>query len=206
MQPVIATHPARRGRRAVALVLAILAAGLCAALYFGLDAAGLAALARRRAELAAFVAERPLLAAVAYVVSYAATTAVALPGAAALTVIGGFLFGARGGAALAVLGATAGGALLFLAASTLLGERLRRRAGPRLSALIAGFREDAASYLLALRLAPIFPFWLVNLAAAMVGVRFSTFLWTTALGVIPATFAFALGGAGLDAALQARQI
>jgi uncharacterized membrane protein YdjX (TVP38/TMEM64 family) len=79
-----------------------------------------------------------------------------------------------------------------------------RRAGPRLSTLAAGFREDAFHYLLFLRLVPLFPFFLVNLAPAIVGVRLSPFLAATALGILPATFAFALAGAGLDSAIDAQ--
>ncbi|MGL4975055.1 MAG: TVP38/TMEM64 family protein, partial [Bosea sp. (in: a-proteobacteria)] len=67
-----------------------------------------------------------------------------------------------------------------------------------------GFREDAASYMLFLRLVPVFPFWLVNLAPALAGVPLSTFLWTTLVGIVPGTFAFAFAGAGLDSVVAAQ--
>ena len=66
-----------------------------------------------------------------------------------------------------------------------------------------GLRSDAFSYLLFLRLVPIFPFWLVNLAPALVGVRLATFVGATALGIVPGTFAYALVGEGLDSVIRA---
>jgi uncharacterized membrane protein YdjX (TVP38/TMEM64 family) len=76
-----------------------------------------------------------------------------------------------------------------------------RRAGPRLNALARGFREDAFNYLLFLRLVPLFPFWLINIAPAMFDVRLSTFVAATLIGIIPGTFAFAFVGSGLDSIL-----
>lgn len=194
---------AGRGWRGWAVALLLLAALFGLAWALRLDDRALSALAARRAELAGFVAARLLAAALLYLLAYAAAAALALPGVSALTVAGGFLFGAPAGAALAALGATAGAALLFSAATTVLAARLRERAGPRLAAAMEGFHRNETSWLLFLRLAAIFPFWLVNLAAAAAGARLSTFVWTTLIGVAPAAFAFALAGAGLDSTLAA---
>ncbi len=119
--------------------------------------------------------------------------------------LGGFLFGALVGTATTVVSATLGASLLFLAARSSLAATLRARAGPRMERFRAGFAEDAASYLLFLRLAPIFPFWLVNLAPALLGARFKTFFWTTLVGISPGAFAYALAGAGLDHVFEARK-
>lgn len=200
------TDEGRRERgdwRGWAIALLVVAGLFGLALALRLDDRALSTLAARRADLAGFVAARPLAAALAYVAAYATAAALALPGVSVLTVAGGFLFGAPAGAALATLGAGAGAALLFRAASSILAARLRDRAGPRLAAAMAGFHRNEVSWLLFLRLAAIFPFWLVNLAAAAAGARFPTFVWTTLLGVAPAAFAFALAGAGLDATLAA---
>ena len=94
--------------------------------------------------------------------------------------------------------------MIFLIARSALGEWLTRRAGPFAAKLAEGFRADAFSYLLFLRLVP-FPFWLVNLAPALFGVRLSTFIAASAIGIIPATVTFAVFGAGLDSIIAAQE-
>lgn len=158
-----------------------------------------------REALTQWVAQHHALAMLAFVALYISLAALCIPGAALLTIASGFLFGAVAGALLSVFAATAGGTLLFLAARTSFGDLLRERAGPRLTRLRNGFQADAASYMLFLRLTPAFPFWLVNLASALLGVELRTFLWTTFLGMMPATFAFAVAGVGLDSVVAAHQ-
>jgi uncharacterized membrane protein YdjX (TVP38/TMEM64 family) len=99
----------------------------------------------------------------------------------------------------AVIAATIGATLLFLAARTALGDVLRAKAGPGLRKLEDGFKRDALSYLLVLRLVPAFPFFLVNLAPAFLGVSLRTYLIGTFFGIMPGTFVFASVGAGLGA-------
>ena len=107
---------------------------------------------------------------------YIAVVAMSLPGATILTVSGGIVVRNPASAARGTcLGATIGATILFLIARTAFGDILARRAGPRLARLAEGFREDAFNYLLFLRLVPIFPFSLVNLAPAMFGVRLADF-------------------------------
>jgi uncharacterized membrane protein YdjX (TVP38/TMEM64 family) len=156
----------------------------------------------QRETLQGLVAGHPLTAPLAYVLLYAAATALSLPGAIFLTLGGGFLFGTWLGGGLAVAGATLGAVGIFLIARTALGSALRNRAGPWLRRMEAGFREDAFSYLLVLRLVPLFPFWLVNLVPAMLGVPLSTFAAGTLIGIIPATFVYAGVGNGLGAVLD----
>ena len=115
------------------------------------------------------MAADPLLAALGFVAFYAVATALSLPGALFLTLAGGFLFGTWLGGLLSVVGATSGAVALFLIARSALGAALRDRAAPWLQRLEAGFRRDAFSYLLVLRLVPLFPFWLVNLVPAFLG-------------------------------------
>jgi uncharacterized membrane protein YdjX (TVP38/TMEM64 family) len=155
------------------------------------------ALRENRQALQAFVADNYLAAALLYLAVYAAAVALSVPGAIILTVTGGFLFGSLAGTALVVIGATTGATLLFLIAKTALGDSLRRRAGGLVTKLEAGFRENALSYLLVLRLVPLFPFWLVNLAAAVLGVPLATYVLGTAVGIIPGSYVFATVGAGL---------
>jgi uncharacterized membrane protein YdjX (TVP38/TMEM64 family) len=152
-----------------------------------------------------FVAEHRVLAVLAYIGLYIAAVALSLPGAVFLTVAGGFLFGLAAGASAAVIGATIGATIIFLVARTALGEPLLRRAGPRAAQLAQGFRNDAFSYLLFLRLVPAFPFFLVNLVPAFAGVRLLPFVAATALGVIPGALVYAFAGTGLDSVIAAQK-
>lgn len=201
-----AVETGQAGRRTALrwVPLAVIIAGLVAAFALGLDQyLSLEVLARERAALVAFIAEHRTTAVLAYLGVYAVAVALSIPGGLVLTLAGGFLFGVAIGATLAVVGATVGATLLFLAARTSLGETLRRRAGPWLGRLADGFRADGFSYLLTLRLIPVVPFWLVNLVPAILGMRLLPYVAATLLGIIPATVVFAGVGHGLGATLDA---
>jgi uncharacterized membrane protein YdjX (TVP38/TMEM64 family) len=161
--------------------------------------------ARHHEALSAFIAMHELQAVAAYIAVYIVAAALSIPAGFYLTVIGGILFGAVLGGAAALVGATTGAIGIFLIARSAVGEYFVRRAGPLAQKLAQGFRADAFSYLLFLRLVPIVPFWLVNLVAALAGVRLAIFAGATALGIIPATFIFAFFGAGLDSVITAQQ-
>jgi len=162
-------------------------------------------LVRHRAAIDGFVAARGSLATATFAAIYVVAVALSIPGAAILTIIGGVLFGWLVGALAAIVGATIGATIVFLIARGACGESILRRAGPLAAKLAEGFREDAFHYLLFLRLVPVFPFWLVNLAPAVVGVRLTTFVLATALGIIPGTFAYALVGSWLDSVIAAQE-
>jgi uncharacterized membrane protein YdjX (TVP38/TMEM64 family) len=182
---------------------------LIAALLAGAYALGLhrqlswSALATHETELRAAVAANPAGMAAAYVAVYVAVVAVSIPGGIWLTMGGGLLFGALPGTALAVVAATAGAVLVFLVARSALAPLLRARAGPFLDRVRPGLQRDGFSYLLALRLIPVVPFWLSNLAPALVGMRLPPYAAATFLGIIPATAVFASVGAGLGDVLAA---
>jgi uncharacterized membrane protein YdjX (TVP38/TMEM64 family) len=156
----------------------------------------------QREALQGFVAARPLAAPLVFVLAYAGAVALSLPGGLFLTLAGGFLFGTLLGSVLSVTGATIGAVAIFLVARTALGSSLRDRAGPWLKRMEAGFREDAFSYLLVLRLIPLFPFWLVNLVPAVLGVRLPTFALATLIGIIPGSLVYTSVGNGLGAVLD----
>jgi uncharacterized membrane protein YdjX (TVP38/TMEM64 family) len=153
--------------------------------------------------LAGWVSGHPLLSAGAFVAIYTVVAALALPGAVWLTLGGGFLFGAALGTALTVAGATMGATLLFLFAQRVFGADALQKLGPKAEGLARGIQANAWSYLLVLRLVPLFPFFLVNLVPAFCGVRPAVFIMTTGLGIIPGTAVFALSGAGLGRVLDA---
>ena len=152
-----------------------------------------------REALLELVARQPLATALGFVGVYAVATAVSLPGGVFLTLAGGFMFGTGLATVLVVAGATIGAVAVFLIAKTALGEGLRARAGPWLARMEAGFRQNALSYLLVLRLVPLFPFWLVNLVPAFLGVSVGVFALATFVGIIPGSAVFASVGAGLGA-------
>jgi len=160
---------------------------------------------RQHAVLRDFIARGLTASIAAYVALYVAVVALSLPGALFLTVAGGIMFGAILGGMAALVGATVGAVCIFLIARSALGEYLVRRAGPGAAKVAEGFRADAFSYLLFLRLVPIFPFWLVNLVPALAGVGLRTFVAATALGMIPGTFAFTFVGAGLESVVAAQE-
>jgi len=165
----------------------------------------IAALAENREALRALIGANTVLSLAIFIALYAAVVALSVPGGAVLTIAGGFLFGWLLGGAASIVGATIGASVVFLIARSALGDLLAARAGPWLSRFRQGFQEDAFSYLLFLRLVPIFPFWLVNLAPGLLGVSFGTYVATTILGIIPGTFAYALAGNGLDSVIEAQQ-
>jgi uncharacterized membrane protein YdjX (TVP38/TMEM64 family) len=189
-------------RRILPLAAIIVVVG---AAYLASGGVSLAALVRHRVAIDDFVASHRLLAVLSYMGLYIVIVALSVPGAVFLTVTGGVLFGLALGATAAVVSATIGATLIFLAARTALGDPLLRRAGPRANQLARGFRDDAFSYLLFLRLVPAFPFLLVNLVPAFAGVRLGPFIAATAIGIIPGAIVFALAGVGLDSMIAAQK-
>jgi uncharacterized membrane protein YdjX (TVP38/TMEM64 family) len=184
--------------------IALMVLALVLFFVFGLDRyLSFEQLREHRGTLAGFVAENGVLAALAFIAVYALATAISLPGGAVLTLSAGFLFGIVAGTVYAVIGATVGATGVFLAARTALGDSLRRRAGPAVRRMEQGFRDHALSYLLFLRLVPLFPFWLVNLVPAVLGVPLRTYVIGTFLGIIPGGFVYASVGNGLGAIFDA---
>lgn len=152
--------------------------------------------------LSSFVDENAAFAALAYVAVYIAAVALSFPGASVLTAAGGLMFGCVAGTAFALVAATTGATLIFLIARTSLGEVLAARAGPRMQRLRLGFQKEGFSYLLFLRLVPLFPFWVVNLAAALFGMRLLPYVAATAIGIVPGTFVLSYFGDGLKGAIE----
>jgi uncharacterized membrane protein YdjX (TVP38/TMEM64 family) len=132
--------------------------------------------------------------------------ALSFPAAGFLTVIGGLLFGWLAGAITTIFAATTGATIIFLAARTSLEKVLARNSGPLLNKIRAGFARDAFNYLLFLRLVPLFPFWLVNIASALAHLRLKTFVSATFLGIIPITIAFSFVGASFDSVIDAQKV
>jgi uncharacterized membrane protein YdjX (TVP38/TMEM64 family) len=184
--------------------LFVLAGVLIAFFTLGLNKyVTLDALRENREVLKTWVAENKTEAVLSFIAAYVAVAAFSLPLGAVLSIAGGYLFGSVFGAAWIVVGATTGATLLFLIAKSSLGEPLRARFAAQVQRMEEGFRQNAFSYLLLLRLVPLFPFWLVNLAPAFLGVPVLTFVITTFVGIIPGAFVFASIGNAANAAFEA---
>ena len=138
--------------------------------------------------------------AVVFVGVYIVIVAFSLPGAAVASVTGGFLFGLFAGTVFNITAATIGAAAIFLAARWGLGETLTAKleaSEGKMQAFKNGLRENEVSVLLLIRLVPAVPFFVANLLPALVGVKFRTFLWTTAVGIIPGGIVFTWIGVGV---------
>ena len=151
-------------------------------------------LAQNKAALDAFVQDNFVLAMGTYLVIYIIAVSISFPGASFLTIAGGAIFGWLIGGTLTIFGATIGASIIFLVAKTSLGDYLAEKAGPRMSKLRDGFQKDAFNYLLTLRLAPVVPFWITNLAPAFFGMDLGRYALATFLGIIPGTYAYSFIG------------
>jgi len=134
---------------------------------------------------------------------YIFSVALSLPIATLLTLLAGFLFGPWLGTLIVVISATLGATILFVIAGTSLGAAMRtklaKNKGTAYEKIAARLRENAAGYLLFMRLVPLFPFWLVNIAPALIGVKLHIFVATTFFGIIPGSFVFVNVGKELGA-------
>lgn len=193
-----------RGKITVAIILA---AGIFAFFYFDLNQyLSLDALKANRDALLEFVESHYSAAVALYTGIYILQTALSLPGGAILTLAGGFLFGAVPATIYVNIGATLGATCAFLAARYLLRDWVEKKFGSKLAPIQEGFSHDAFSYLLTLRLIPLFPFFLVNLVSGLTRVRVGTYMVATAIGIIPGSFVYAYAGRQLGTINSLKEI
>ncbi len=166
----------------------------------------LESLKANRARLDGLRAAHAVLFAAAFVAIYVLQAALSLPGAAVLSLASGAVFGVLRGTLYVVIGATAGAVLAFLASRTLLRDRVVGRFGARMEAIDRGLREYGFSYLLFLRLVPVFPFFLVNLACGITGLPLRTYALGTLIGIVPGSIVYVNAGASLAAVESVRQV
>jgi uncharacterized membrane protein YdjX (TVP38/TMEM64 family) len=186
------------------LPLVVVVAGLGAFFAFGFDRyLSCQSLSLHREEAVTWCTTNPVLAAFGYVGAYALLVALSVPGAVWLTIAGGLVFGPYWATLYVVIGATLGACAIFLVARYALADLCRAKAGSAIARMEDGFRRNATSYMLFLRLVPVFPFWLVNLVPALVGVPLGTFAIATLFGIIPGAFVYALVGDGVAALFDA---
>jgi pyruvate/2-oxoglutarate dehydrogenase complex dihydrolipoamide dehydrogenase (E3) component/uncharacterized membrane protein YdjX (TVP38/TMEM64 family) len=181
------------------ILLALVVASTIAA-FFALDLqqyVSLAELKAQRDALASYAHSRPFLTIGGYFAAYVAMAALSLPGAAIFTVAGGAIFGLITGSIVVSFASSVGATLAFLAGRFLFRDSVQRRFKDRLARLNEGVERDGAFYLLTLRLVPVFPFFVINLAAALTPLRTWTFYWVSQLGMLPATIVYVNAGTQL---------
>jgi uncharacterized membrane protein YdjX (TVP38/TMEM64 family) len=177
------------------LILVLLIGAIIAFFYFDLERyLSLEALKAHRDALLDYTQARYGMAVALFIVAYVLVTGLSLPGAAIMTLAGGFLFGSMLGTLYVNFGATTGATLAFLASRYLLRDWVEHQFGHQLEAFQRGFAENAFHYLITLRLIPIFPFFLVNLLSGLTRVGIATYIAATAIGIIPGSFVYAYAG------------
>ncbi|MBQ0934401.1 FAD-dependent oxidoreductase [Ideonella paludis] len=157
----------------------------------------LAAIKDSQAALQSATAAQPLLAAAVYFVVYVVATALSLPGATVITLVGGALFGLGWGLLIVSFASSIGATLAFLASRWLLRDTVQARFGDKLAALNEGVQKDGAFYLFGLRLVPLFPFFMINLAMGLTPIRPWTFYWVSQVGMLAGTAVYVNAGTQL---------
>jgi uncharacterized membrane protein YdjX (TVP38/TMEM64 family) len=176
-------------------LLAIVGIAFGLALYRFRDSFQIEALATRESEFRSYYADHPVRTLTIAFILYVAVTGLSLPGAAAMSVAYGWLFGFGTALVLVSFASTSGATIAMLLSRYLLGDYVQARYGERLQALNVAVQRDGALYLLSLRLIPQVPFFLVNIAAGLTRLPVRTFWWVSQLGMLPGTIAFVLAGA-----------
>jgi pyruvate/2-oxoglutarate dehydrogenase complex dihydrolipoamide dehydrogenase (E3) component/uncharacterized membrane protein YdjX (TVP38/TMEM64 family) len=185
------------GRRRLLLLAVLAAVGLAGALAVARGGIDLGAVRALVAQAEAARDAAPFAAAIVAFLVYVAVAALSIPLAVWLTLAIGALFGFWWGFVIVSFGATAGACLAFLAARHLAREAVRRRLGARLAPIEQGIARDGAFYLFTLRVVPVVPFFVVNLAMGLTGMRQRTFWWASQIGMLPGTAVYVNAGTEL---------
>jgi uncharacterized membrane protein YdjX (TVP38/TMEM64 family) len=181
-------------------IILIAGAIVIIALFFSFDLGRfltLAGLKSNRQTLLDYYASHKLIMVTGFMGIYIAQTALSLPGAALLSLAAGAIFGSVMGTLYANIAATIGATLAFLVTRYLLRDLVLDTFGSKLEGMNRELEQRGFSYLLFLRLVPLFPFFLINLAAGLTRIPLRTFFFGTMLGIIPGGFVYANAGASL---------
>jgi uncharacterized membrane protein YdjX (TVP38/TMEM64 family) len=157
----------------------------------------LESLQAHHAQLKGLVARSPALSAVAFFGVFVLVVSACIPGPGLMASVGGYLFGPLIGGALSLAACVAGSAVVFLACRGAFADTIERHSGPRIRELERAITRNAFSYLTTLKLIPMAPMFVSNVAAGLAGVRLSSLLAATAIGSAPICFVLASLGAGL---------
>ena len=187
------TPKKRLWARGIALLL--LATAFLTSLFFSpIEWLNMETFRIHQSELTAWITTHSILAALAYVLLYTLLVLLLIPGPFFATLLGGFLFGAVAGTLLTALGATIGAILVFLVTKTAIGGIFQKWAGNYIHSFMQGFKKDELTYMFIFRLIPLFPFSIVTISAAALGVSFRVFFLATSVGILPAVYIVSLAG------------
>ena len=151
----------------------------------------------QQGQLEAWRAANPLVAALSFFGLYIGVTALSLPGATVLTLAAGAIFGLGWGSLIASFAASIGATLAFLMSRVVLRDWVQAKFGERLAAINEGVRKDGAFYLFSLRVVPLFPFFLINLAMGLTRIRVLTYYWVSQIGMLLGTLVYVNAGTQL---------
>jgi dihydrolipoamide dehydrogenase len=179
-------------------LLAFISALIAAFFIFDLQShLTLEALKTQHETIGTYRSNHPVMAVAIYALTYIAVTGLSLPGAAILTLAGGAVFGLLWGTLIVSFASSIGATLAFLAARFLFRDAVKSRFGERLKAIDAGVAKEGALYLFSLRLVPIFPFFVINLAMGLTNLKTQTFYWVSQLGMLAGTVVYVNTGTQL---------
>ena len=179
-------------------LLAVIAVAIGAYFYFGLGRfLSLDGFKAQQATLSALVTAHPWQSALAFFTAYVAVAALSLPGAAIMTLMGGAIFGFSKGLVLVSFASAIGATLAFLSSRFLLRDWVQAKFGERLKSINDGVERDGPFYLFALRLVPLFPFFVVNLLMGLTSIKIWPFYWVSQLGMLAGTAVFVNAGTQL---------
>lgn len=185
-----------RGRKLALFALPVLVAAAVLLVWLAGDLLTLSELKRRQLELQALISAEPVAFTAGFLVMFGVVAAV-MPGAAVLKVAAGALFGLWGGMAVALGGTLLGAVIGFLASRYLMRHWVEQRFARQAAAINRGLERDGIVYLLALRFNPLVPFFLINFAMGLTRMRAATFTLVSLVGLLPASFVYAIAGTEL---------
>lgn len=186
---------AKRGIGIKILGIGLFLAAIIAIKATGLDQAlSLESMKASQGKLIEFYHQKPILSVGSYFAVYVLVTALSLPGAAVLSLVGAAIFGFWVGLIVVSFASTIGATAAFTFARFLFRDWVQSRFGEKLGPINEGVQREGAFYLFGLRLIPVFPFFMVNLVMALTPIRTATFYWVSQLGMLPGTAAFVNAG------------
>jgi uncharacterized membrane protein YdjX (TVP38/TMEM64 family) len=151
----------------------------------------------QQAAIDTYYRDNPVTTVLGFFLIYVLVTGLSLPGAAIMTLAAGAIFGLLWGSVIAALASGAGATVAFLLARFVLRDWIQHKFGNKLKTINAGVKKDGAFYLFTLRLVPVFPFFVVNLAMALTPIRIWTYYWVSQIGMLAGTIVFVNAGTAL---------
>ncbi len=176
-------------------VLAVIAALVAVFIIFDLGAyLSLSYIKESQAKFSELYAENRVLVIGSYMLIYITVTSLSLPGAAVMTLAGGALFGLMAGTIVVSFASTVGATLACMVSRFILRDWIQGKFGDKINTVNEGIRKEGAFYLFTLRLLPILPFWLINLAMGLTKIPLRTFFWVSQVGMLPGTIVYVNAG------------